>query len=712
MSTEPQTDVRRIPIRTKLLIGLAIPVFFVALISGVQASKAQSKLNTTKKEVTLALAAGGPTTYITALMDERNITALWLLNLDTAVHLARVKTLEQARVNTDKAQQEFKTSLDRDGKEVQALFGPVFDQSVKSINDLRKLTDADAKTRNPQNAHAKTIYDSYSTLVTAFHTANANAVRAIDDATLHRRADSIAEQTFSSDLLSLMSRSAAITLLQPATAEEKMLAAQRLGQYRISRQRAIADLDDDPVHQKAVEGFYTRESMDRFEKGIEKFAMTGKVDNVPQLINDAANTEKPNGTDAWESVRESLTARGDSLVASASSSRNWYVILFFLATGFSLAFALVIARSISKPLMSIADQADEMASSSLPAAVGEILATPIGQDVEVPHLEPITVRSSDEVADVAVAINAVQTTALDLAVEQAMQRRNFSDTFLNLGQRVQGLINRQLEFITDLEESEDDPEVLANLFKLDHLATRMRRNAESLVVLAGTSQRARTGEAVPVIDSLRSALGEVDEFTRVAIGSVDTVYLPLSVAADLSHLLAELIENGLHFSPASHDVDVIGTRLANGYQITVTDHGSGMTSEQVTTANRRLSGNESFTVAPSRYMGHFVAGHLATGLGIDVSLSSSQAGTTATVLFGDELLVASPSESDSATNVPRSPDQESDAEGGFKPAAPPKAPQSTSLSSLLAVHRKLSQPRSLPEDNSPWSQRNDASSDS
>src|SRR5919198_2020161 len=152
-----------------------------------------------------------------------------------------------------------------------------------------------------------------------------------------------------------------------------------------------------------------------------------------------------------------------------------------------LATALVwlVSRSITRPLRSLTKQAKEMAEHRLPDAVLDILETPLGDDVDVPQIAPVSVRTRDEVSDVADALNTVQDSALDLAVEQAVLRRNIADSFVNLGRRNQNLLGRQLDFITELESNETGPDTLASLFRLDHLATRMRRNAESLLVLAG-----------------------------------------------------------------------------------------------------------------------------------------------------------------------------------------------------------------------------------
>jgi hypothetical protein len=251
------------------------------------------------------------------------------------------------------------------------------------------------------------------------------------------------------------------------------------------------------------------------------------------------------------------------------------------------------------------------------------------------------VRTRDEVADVATALNTVQDTALDLAVEQAVLRRNIADSFVNLGRRNQNLLGRQLDFITELEASETNPDTLANLFRLDHLATRMRRNAESLLVLAGIEPPRQWAAPVRLTDVIRAALGEVEDYQRVTVRGVDPATIVGSAAADLAHLLAELIENALVFSPPDQTVDIRGRNRPDGYTLAIIDSGLGMPSNDVVAANRRLAGAESFTIAPSKYLGHYVAGNLAARHDIRVSLDNSPGnGITATIDLPPALLTA------------------------------------------------------------------------
>lgn len=663
---------RQTSIRSKLLVALAVPVLVVALLTASQVARAQSELTSTRNEVKLALAAGGPTTLITSLLDERNISAIDMLGLSGSVKLARVSNVPGARRATDRDLRTFKQSLENGTPEIRALFGPTLTEVEAKLASTRKAYDDYKGPRALGNEVADEVYGKYSGVVDGFNVANADAVTHIDDAELRNRATSIAQQTYTSDALSRLSRAAALTTLKGGITDDEMRAEVALfSRYHLARDQAIAMLSDDPAAQKVMAGFYNRSSIKAFDKAIDTFIKTKEV-NPTKIIADAADVSHPNGTDAWIAARDSLQRRGDSLVSAAEASRNLNLVIFFVATGLSLALALLVARSISEPLISVADQSNRMATEVLPNAIRDVLATPVGQDIVPPPVAPIEVSSRDEVALVAGSLNDLQQRTLDLAVEQAGQRKNFADTFLSLGRRVQGLVGQQLDFITELEDSEQDPDTLANLFRLDHFATRIRRNAESMVVLAGVAEPRRGGEPTLVVDVLRSALSEVEDYARVGIGQVADARVAGSVAADLSHILAELIDNGLKFSDATARVDVSGVYDDAGYVIEITDRGVGMDAAQLALANRRLDGTESFTVAPSQYMGLYVAGHLAERIGASVSVESGPDGTgvVSKVTLGQEMVLRGT--------------------GFVEDEDAPKVPLDQSLGSLLSMHHKLS----------------------
>jgi anti-sigma regulatory factor (Ser/Thr protein kinase) len=306
-----------------------------------------------------------------------------------------------------------------------------------------------------------------------------------------------------------------------------------------------------------------------------------------------------------------------------------------------VAGMIVVGQMIVRSLKALTRQATDMAQRRLPSAVSTVLSTPPGDDVAVPPLEPVRLETRDEVGDVASALNTVQSAAIDLAVGQAVLRRNIADSFVNLGRRNQNLLSRQIAFITELEHRETDPDNLANLFRLDHLATRMRRNAESLLVLGGVPTTRSHSGPMRITDIVRATLSEVEDYQRVVIRTLQPALVNGSTGADLIHLLAELVDNALMFSHRDRTAEVQGLAHPAGYTLTITDQGMGMRPDDIARANRRLAGTEQFTVAPSRYLGHYVAGHLAARHGIRVRLQEAPTGGIAATVHVPHTALAS-----------------------------------------------------------------------
>ena len=253
-----------------------------------------------------------------------------------------------------------------------------------------------------------------------------------------------------------------------------------------------------------------------------------------------------------------LDERADELRADADARRRLYLGGVLALVVAAVVIAWLVSRSITRPLRDLSVKAHSMATYRLPVAVQDILDAPPGEDLVVPEPDPIRVRARDEVADVARAFNDVQDSAIGLAVEQAALRRNVAESYVNLGRRNQNLLSRLLDVVGELERDEHDPKHLAKLYKLDHLATRIRRNAESLLVLSNASTAATWQPPVQVSDVVRAALGEVENYERVLVRTLAPAMVLGGASADLAHLLAELIENGLRHSPPRELVEVSG----------------------------------------------------------------------------------------------------------------------------------------------------------
>ncbi len=295
---------------------------------------------------------------------------------------------------------------------------------------------------------------------------------------------------------------------------------------------------------------------------------------------------------------------------------------------------VVITRSIRRPLDALRHQAHQTAAEWLPRAVEQSQS---GEAVDVPPVQIPGTR--DEIRSLAESFAEVQSTALRLATEQAQLRRDATNSFVQLGRRNHGLLGRSLEQLTRLEADERDPERLGALYRVDHLTTRMRRNAESLLVLAGTPPLRVWSQPVPVIDVVRSAVSEIGVFERIEIVTLEDAPIRGVAVADVSHLIAELLENGAAFSPPGAPVKVYGRSLSLGYQLAVVDEGIGMTDEQLVEAHERFRAQGTVAEALLATMGFFVVGRLAARHGLQVRLSRAPSGgVAATIVVPESVL--------------------------------------------------------------------------
>jgi len=298
----------------------------------------------------------------------------------------------------------------------------------------------------------------------------------------------------------------------------------------------------------------------------------------------------------------------------------------------------MVARQMSRAMRQLRNAAFGVAEQRLPMLVDQLSRTDPGRvDTRV---QPIPITTRDEIGEVARAFDQVHREAVRLAAEQALLRGNINAIFTNLSRRNQSLIEGQLTLITDLENNEADPDQLENLFKLDHLATRMRRNGENLLVLAGEEPGRRWDQPVPLVDVLRAASSEVEQYERVELSGVPEAEIHGRAVTDLVHLLAELLENATTFSSPQTKVRVTATRLPDGrVMIEIHDKGIGLTAEDFADINHKLANPPTVDAAISQRMGLFVVGRLSDRHGIRVQLrpSGEQAGTTSLVMLPDAI---------------------------------------------------------------------------
>ena len=637
----------RVPIRTKLAAALAVPLVGLCAITAIEVADTSADVERVHRQTELARASIGPTGILTLLQNERTWTVVELIGAESLIQ-SPSDDYAEARQQTDQAIAAFRDTISQASDEVEQAYQPALD-NLAALEDVRSSVDANTDPRGLEQVEfANGIFSDFSDLTEPFFEATDRVAIAVDDAELRQWTTLVGRSAEQVEVLANLSRQVVLdSSLGDGINQPAEIAA--TSQLKDDFDQANEEfLTAPPPFAEVVAASFDHELVDGFSTNVETALTGARIDFEPML----ASLNVP-AEEGYMGLRDALAVglneRADELNADATARERLYVGLAVVTLGAALALTWLVSRSITRPLRSLTRQATDMAERRLPDAVSQILDTPPGEDVSVPQVDPVAVQTRDEVADVAAALNTVQDTALDLAIEQAVLRRNIADSFVNLGRRNQNLLGRQLDFITELESNETDPQTLSDLFRLDHLATRMRRNAESLLVLAGFDPPRKWAAPVRLSDVIRAALGEVEDYHRVSVRDIEPATIMGSAAADLAHLLAELVENALVFSPPDQNVDIRGRQQRHdgpnvgSYTLAVIDAGLGMPDAELEAANRRLAGTESFTISPSKYLGHYVAGNLAARHGIRVGLDHSPGnGITATITLPAELLTTDP----------------------------------------------------------------------
>ena len=338
----------------------------------------------------------------------------------------------------------------------------------------------------------------------------------------------------------------------------------------------------------------------------------------------AANSRIGPMTASETSLVSDIATVAEDTQTSQEQTALLLVLASVLGLGLALMLAIGLARRITRPLRRLTVAAGEI-GDELPRMVERMQTPGEGPGVVV---EPIAVESRDEIGQLAVAFNTVNDVTVQVAKEQAALRSSIAEMFVNVARRNQVLLGRQLSQLDRMESGEEDPDVLQHLFTLDHLATRMRRNAESLLVLAGidSSRRLRTG--LPLSDVIRTAVGEIEAYDRIDLSMSEDPEVSGRHALTVAHLLAELLENATHFSNPETRVVVSASVTGQGVDVTVTDYGLGMSEADVADANEKIAHPPVAEIAVSQRLGLFVVGRLATRLGATVRLRRGRAAGT------------------------------------------------------------------------------------
>lgn len=358
---------------------------------------------------------------------------------------------------------------------------------------------------------------------------------------------------------------------------------------------------------------------------------------APEATWNAAHTRVQDGMRTIEQdAGRGVAHRADPFTRGLLTPAGAAVLLGLAAVAASLVISVRIGRGLVVELVSLRNSALEIARRNLPEAMRKLRA---GEEIDIQAEAPPGPPAEDETGQVAEALGTVHRAALRAAVERAELASGISGVFVNLARRSQILVHRQLSLLDSMERRSDDPNELSDLFRLDHLTTRMRRHAESLIILSGAAPGRAWRMPVSLTNVVRAAVSEVEDYARVEVRQLPEAAVVGSAVADLTHLLAEVVENAAQFSPPHTRVRITGEPVGNGYVVEVEDRGLGMGSETLTEANRRIEQSEALDLFDSDRLGLFVVSRLAARHGIKVHLRTSPyGGTTAVVLLPTALL--------------------------------------------------------------------------
>ena len=354
---------------------------------------------------------------------------------------------------------------------------------------------------------------------------------------------------------------------------------------------------------------------------------------------EAGQADKLDGLQSTELfIAGNIAATASQLQGAASQAAVTSGIITLAVLLVVLLAALAVARSVVLPLRRLRAGALDIASVQLPERVRLLTESPDAAASMV--VAPINVADKDEIGEVARAFDQVHSEAVRLAGEQALLRSTFNAMFVNLSRRSQALIERLARMIDNLEQTEADPDRLGHLFSMDHLVTRMRRNSENLLLLAGHENPRKWSEPVPLADVARAAISEIEEYNRITLNIPMGIAVAGGAVSDVAHLLAELIENATMFSAKDTQVQVVMQELSSGgVLIEISDKGIGVSEARLAEMNWRLDNRPAIDVSVSRHMGLFAVARLAERHGVRVRLRPAlPQGLSALVWLSDSVI--------------------------------------------------------------------------
>jgi signal transduction histidine kinase/outer membrane murein-binding lipoprotein Lpp len=632
-------------VRWRILALIVVPTLAAVILGGLRISSAATSALADKRTENVAQLNADVVRLAQNMEDERDLTAGYIAagRPQLGTNPLRLALINQENA-TDESAQQVTGLASSIGSTYSSTIRQALNAVLARISDLPQLRAAASPTTTlnkgiPTEPMIGDYTNSISTLLTFTSLSGAGT----------------SDTQLSNDVIVLTALARAED--EASAQRGTLFAALYTGQFP---PQGLADLQDQLASQQAdLNDFTSAASLS--QQQLEQNTVSGTaVDNAAAEESKAINTSQngsasigttgPAAANLWyqnmttnlgkmrtveNTLMNNIISRSQSLQNSATRFAVIIGVIVLVLLILVLLVTTLVARSMIRPLRRLRQDALDIAGTRLPDMVRRLSETE-GSDESV-EIEPIAVSSTDEIGEVARAFDQVHREAVRLAADEAMLRGNLNAMFVNLSRRSQSLIERQISLIDNLEQGEQDSNRLGSLFRLDHLATRMRRNSENLLVLAGHEASRRWSQAVPLVDVLRAAISEIEQYERVVLNVQPGITVVGQAVNDVVHLVAELVENATTFSPEDSQVYVSGQPLTTGgVLLDITDGGVGISDQEMGHANWRLDNPPVVDVGVSRRMGLFVVGRLAARHGVRVRLRhASSGGLTALVWLPD-----------------------------------------------------------------------------
>ncbi|WP_030624234.1 sensor histidine kinase [Streptomyces sclerotialus] len=615
-------------IRRKIVALLLVPLVSLTAMWAFATYVTGSEARQLLKVAVIVDKVGYPTEdAVQALQKERRATLVYLADPRIAGSLTDLRRRTRA---TDRAVAQLRTNAESSDVREDLLggAGPKLRTAVDGfagLDELRDQVENNTLTR-------REAFEQYNALVDPCY-GFLGSLHFLPDADISKEGGALVDATRAREAVSREDAVLSAALVSGSMTQRELRDfADRVAERKLLYDNSLPSL---PAGERAVYEDYWNSAKPRELEAFEDKVIAAGPARAPAAVN----------AERWHSVAgqvlgdldridkeagERFADRVQPAAMTVLAKAAFAGVLGFVALLASVVVSFRLGRRHVKDLSRLRKDAHEVSGVRLPSVMRRLAA---GEHVDVEKEAPRLEFTQDEMGQVAQALNTLQRAAIEAAVKQADMRRGVSEVFVNLARRSQVLLHRQLTLLDAMERRTEDTDELADLFRLDHLTTRMRRHAEGLVILSGAAPSRQWRKPIQLMDVVRAAVSEVEDYERIEVRRLPRLAVDGPAVSDLTHLTAELLENATVFSPPHTAVQVVGERVANGFTLEIHDRGLGMAPDALLDANLRLAETPEFELSDTDRLGLFVVSRLAQRQGVRVSLQPSPYGGTTAVVF-------------------------------------------------------------------------------